>query len=162
MSAFDDTLGVSQSDGGAPEACARDADALASRAGFDIDGLMRQWACDRDFVLSLIARFQHSARQSLSEIDEGIRSNDRAALARAAHRLVGSASFVRNESVRAVAAQLEASTGSADIETMTADLRRLERELAPCFQWSPDGVVSAPDADVIPRGILNPPRFPRD
>lgn len=94
-------------------------------APLDLEHLNRLTDGDPDFTRELASAFSDSGHQQLAEIEKALVAADRAAIARAAHKLKGAAANVYAGALTELAARLETAAPTSEI----AHLRELSAAL---------------------------------
>ena len=96
---------------------------------------------DQAFAQDLIGAFIVSGEQQLAELVSAAAKNDRAALARVAHKLKGACANIHAHSLKALAERLENDSAAADARTLEKDNLLLQREFERVKQFLTDPAI---------------------
>jgi two-component system sensor histidine kinase/response regulator len=80
----------------------------------DLSGFGSITGGDKTFAQELVATFIASGEQQLAEISDAVATPNRAALAKAAHKLKGASANIHAHGLKALAQQMESESGTAD------------------------------------------------
>jgi CheY-like chemotaxis protein len=83
---------------------------------------------DQAFAQELVTAFVSSGEQQLAEIVSAVTQNQRAAVARAAHKLKGASANIHAHGLASLAGRLEIDSAAADAQVLVRDTDLLRRE----------------------------------
>ncbi|MBS0418913.1 MAG: Hpt domain-containing protein [Proteobacteria bacterium] len=99
-------------------------------APVDLERLNQLTDGDPDFTRELASAFSDSGHQQLAEIEKALEASDRAAIARAAHKLKGASANLYAEALTELALRLETEAPTGDIEQLRQVSAALRQEFA--------------------------------
>ncbi|HEY6621889.1 MAG TPA: Hpt domain-containing protein, partial [Steroidobacteraceae bacterium] len=117
-----------------PEAPAADAAAAAepqssgSAAPVDLHAFQNLTDGDQAFAQELVAAFVSSGEQQLAEIAAALAQSQRAAVAKAAHKLKGACANIHAHALKSLADRMEIDSAAADAHILTQGNALLRRE----------------------------------
>jgi CheY-like chemotaxis protein/HPt (histidine-containing phosphotransfer) domain-containing protein len=107
-------------------------------APIDHRGLMARCLGNLEFAQSLLSVFAEDLPERMELIARQLREKDVAAVVESAHTLKGSAGMMSAESLRAVAAQIEALGKAGDLAEAVSLAERLGQEANRCLRFVPE------------------------
>jgi len=125
--------GAEAGSGGVPAAAAGAPCAAQGDGGeaviFDLEGLLDRIGGDREFLLLFVTKYIESTDDLMAALGEAIRQGDGAAMHLQAHSIKGAAASIGAETMRCIAAQMEASAKVGEV----TELPRLYASLGEAF-----------------------------
>ena len=119
---------------------------------FDVEGLLKRWGMDREFVASLIRKFQKRAPEDFEQLQQKCAAGAVEEAARRAHSLKGAAGYVAANRVRELAARLESLGRAGDLRGAAPCLDELRTELKRCSDYASDVLQNEPQSPPTARG----------
>jgi HPt (histidine-containing phosphotransfer) domain-containing protein len=104
----------------------------------DYRALLNRCMGQLDFAQSLLSTFESDLPQRVEQLAQHIRRGDARAAADSAHTLKGAAGMITAESVRALAAKIEAAGRAGDLAEVASLAERLRDEARRCLRSIPE------------------------
>jgi CheY-like chemotaxis protein len=101
---------------------------LASAAPVDLRAFQNVTDGDQAFAQELVAAFNLSGEQQLAEISAALAQNQRAAVAKAAHKLKGACANIHAHALQSLAERMEIDSAAADVRALDQGNALLRRE----------------------------------
>lgn len=103
----------------------------------DVEVLLNHSMGNVEFAMALLTELETSGLQYVEKIESSAASGDAGATGEAAHSLKGAAAIIGAESLRSLAARIEAVGESQDLAGVLPVIEELHREMARCLAQIP-------------------------
>ncbi|HUG68023.1 MAG TPA: Hpt domain-containing protein [Pirellulaceae bacterium] len=109
----------------------------SATATIDTEALLKRCMGKVSFALMLLRELEASGMKHVERIDQHVAVADCAGAAMAAHALKGAASIIGAESLRSLAAEIEAVGNAGDLESIPALVNDLREQMRACLVQIP-------------------------